>query len=142
MKIRIKNTSGRMLEYKTPWAVGFDFESAHDITIEPGKIGLIDTATVVEVPTGHMLLLAPRSSTFKNYGLILVNSVGIIDQDYCGENDTNKFMYLNMRSEPVFIAQGERIGQGIIVKIEKPEFELVEEMKNKDRGGFWTTGNK
>jgi dUTP pyrophosphatase len=83
-----------------------------------------------------MLMLAPRSSTFKNYGLILVNSVGIIDQDYCGENDTNKFMYLNMRSEPVSITKGERIGQGIIVKIEKSEFELVEEMGNKDRGGF------
>ena len=81
-------------------------------------------------------MLAPRSSTFKNYGLILVNSVGIIDQDYCGENDTNKFMYLNMRSEPVSITKGERIGQGIIVKIEKSEFELVEEMGNKDRGGF------
>lgn len=136
MKIRIKNTSGKMLEYKTPGAVGFDFESAHDVLIEPGRIGLIDTGTVVEVPEGFMLLLAPRSSTFKNYGLILVNSVGIIDQDYCGETDTNKFMYLNMRNESVNISKGERIGQGIIVKIEKPEFELVGEMGNRDRGGF------
>ncbi len=100
-----------MLEYKTSGAVGFDFESAYDITIEPGKMGMIDTGTVVEIPIGYMMILAPRSSTFKNYGLMLVNSIGIIDQDYCGETDTNKFCYINMRDTPITIPAGERIGQ-------------------------------
>jgi dUTP pyrophosphatase len=142
MKVRIKNSSGKTLEYKTQGAVGFDFEAAHDITIEPGMMGMIDTGTVVEIPQWYMMMLAPRSSTFKNYGLMLVNSVGIIDQDYCGETDTNKFAYINMRKEPVTIQKGERIGQGIFVKIERAEFELVESMGNADRGGFGTTGNK
>ena len=140
MQVRIKNSSGKVLEYKTPGAVGFDFESAHDITIEPGKMGMIDTGTVVEIPAGYMMILAPRSSTFKNYGLMLVNSIGIIDQDYCGETDTCKFCYINMRDTPITIPAGERIGQGIFVSIARAEFELVDTMGNRDRGGFGTTG--
>lgn len=62
-----------------------------------------------------------------------VNSIGIIDQDYCGDTDTVKFPYMNMRKEEVTIKKGERIGQGMFVKIEKPEFELVEKMGGADR---------
>ena len=86
------------------------------------------------------MMLAPRSSTFKNYGLMMVNSVGIIDQDYCGETDTNKFAYINMTNAPVTIPAGERIGQGILVAVARAEFKLVESMGNADRGGFGTTG--
>ena len=50
MQVRIKNSNMKSLEYKTPGAVGFDFEAAHDITIEPGKMGMIDSGTVVEIP--------------------------------------------------------------------------------------------
>jgi dUTP pyrophosphatase len=70
------------------------------------------------------------------------NSVGIIDQDYCGENDTIKFPFINMRKEPVTIEAGTRIGQGMFVKIERAEFEMVESMNNADRGGFGSTGQK
>jgi dUTP pyrophosphatase len=69
-----------------------------------------------------------------------VNSVGIIDQDYCGDEDTIKFAYINMRKEEVRINKGERIGQGMFVKIEKPEFIIVEKMEGTNRGGFGTTG--
>ena len=62
-----------------------------------------------------------------------VNSIGIVDQDYCGENDTVKFPYMNMRKEEVVIKKGERIGQGMFVKIEKPEFQLVEKMEAVNR---------
>ncbi len=78
----------------------------------------------------------------KNYGIMQVNSVGIIDQDYSGDSDTIKFPYINMRKEPVTIEKGEPIGQGTFVKIERADFELVESIGNKDRGGFGTTGNK
>ena len=57
-----------------------------------------------------------------------VNSIGIVDQDYCGDTDSIKFPYMNMRKEEVIIKKGERIGQGMFVKIEKPEFELVTSM--------------
>ncbi len=69
-----------------------------------------------------------------------VNSIGIIDQDYCGDTDTIKFPYINMKKEPVTIKAWDRIWQGMFVKIEKPELELVTAMENIDRGWFGTTG--
>jgi len=126
----------------TPGACAFDFQSIETVTIEPGQFKLIETGVVVETPVGHVLQISPRSGTFKNFGIMLVNSVGVIDQDYCGENDTVKFAYINMRQEPVTIEAGTRIGQGMFLKIEKPEFEIVESMANADRGGFGSTGQK
>lgn len=140
MKVRIKNSSGKVLEYKTPGACAFDFEAAETVTFEPGEWKLVDTGTVIETPEGHVLQTQPRSGTFKNLGLMQVNSVGIIDQDYSGDNDTIKFPFINMRKEPVTIQKGDRIGQGMFVKIEKPEFVLVENMGGADRGGFGSTG--
>ncbi len=140
MKVRIKNSSGKTLEYKTPGACAFDFEAAETVVFAPGEWRLVDTGTVIATPEGYLLQTQPRSGTFKNYGLMQTNSVGIIDQDYCGDTDTIKFPFINMRKESVTIEQGERIGQGVFVKIEKPEFELVETMGAADRGGFGTTG--
>ncbi len=142
MQVRIKNLSGKELEYKTSGACAFDFEAFEDVTFAPGEWKIVETGTVVETPQGYCLILAPRSSIFKNYGLMQVNSIGIVDQDYCGDTDTIKFPYINMRKESVTIMKGERIGQGMFVKIEKPEFLFVDSMGNTDRGGFGTTGTK
>ena len=142
MKVRIKNSTGKILEYKTPGACAFDFEALEKVTFAPGEWKLVDTGTVIATPVGHCLVIAPRSSIFKNYGLMQVNSIGIVDQDYCGDGDSIKFPYINMRKTEVVIEKGERIGQGMFVKIEKPEFELVESMGNADRGGFGSTGIK
>lgn len=103
MNVLIKSVSGKIPEYKTHGACAFDFESLTDVTINPNEPALIDTGTVIGTPVGYCLVTAPRSSIYKNYGLILVNSIGIIDQDYCGDNDTVKFMYLNLKNEPVTI---------------------------------------
>ena len=140
MQVRIKNSSGKVLEYKTPGACAFDFEALEDVVFAPGEWKLVDTGTVIATPEGYCLVIAPRSGTFKNYGLMQVNSIGIIDQDYCGDADTVKFAYINMLKEAVHIKKGERIGQGMFVKIEKPEFQLVDMMNAADRGGFGTTG--
>ncbi|MDD2565816.1 MAG: dUTP diphosphatase [Candidatus Gracilibacteria bacterium] len=140
MKVRIKTPNNEPLNYETPGACAFDFKCSEQITINPGEYALVETGTVVETPVGFVLLTAPRSSTFKKFGLIQVNSCGIIDQDYCGDNDTVKFPFMNLRKEPVTLNVGERIGQGMFVKIEKPEIEVVETMGNKERGGFGTTG--
>lgn len=140
MQVRIKNQSGKALEYKTPGACAFDFESLEDYTFAPGEWKLVDTGTVIATPEWYCLVIAPRSWTFKNYGLMQVNSIGIIDQDYCGDDDTIKFAYINMRKEDVIIKKWERIGQGMFVKIEKPEFVQVDNMNSDNRGGFGTTG--
>lgn len=140
MQIQIQNSSWKILEYKTPGACAFDFESAEDVIFAPGEWKLVETGTVIATPVGFCLVVAPRSSIFKNYGLMQVNSIGIVDQDYSGETDTIKFPYMNMRKEEVTIKKWERIGQGMFVKIEKPEFVLVDKMWGESRGGFGTTG--
>ena len=142
MQVAMKNSSGKKLEYKTSGACAFDFEASETITIEPGEWKLVDTGTVIATPEGYLLQTQPRSGTFKNFGLMQVNSVGIIDQDYCGDTDTIKFPFINMGKSAVTVNIGDRIGQGVFVKIEKPEFVLVEKMEGKDRGGFGTTGVK
>lgn len=143
MNVKIKSVhSQEDVKFMTPWACAFDFRSSEEITIQPGEYKLIDTGTVVETPEWYVLLTAPRSSTFKNYWLMQVNSVWIIDQDYCGDTDTIKFPYVNMRKESITIPKWERIWQWMFVKIEKPTFTFVESMNNKERGGFGTTWNK
>lgn len=140
--VKVKTSHPEWLQYMTHWACAFDFRSSETVTIQPWEYKLIDTWTVIETPEGFVLLTAPRSSIFKNYGLMQVNSVWIIDQDYCGETDTIKFPYINMRKDSVTVNAGERIWQWMFVKIEKPTFDIVETMWNKERGGFGTTGTK
>jgi dUTP pyrophosphatase len=87
-----------------------------------------------------MLQIQPRSSTFKKHGLMQVNSVWIIDRDYCGDDDTIKFAYMNMSKEVQHIEKWTRIGQWVFVKTATAEFEVVESMwDNTSRGGFGTT---
>lgn len=140
MDVRIKTIDGKPLAYETPGACGFDFAASETVTFAPREFKLIETGTVVEVPAGHVLLTLPRSSTFKKLGLIQVNSGGVIDHDYCGDGDTIKFPFLNLRDEPVTVEKGTRIGQGLFVQISRADFRVVETMGNKDRGGFGTTG--
>jgi len=86
-----------------------------------------------------MLMLASRSSTFKKLWLIMVNWVWIIDNDYCWDDDTQKFQFMNFWKETAKISKGHRIGQGVFVKVMKAEFDEVESLWNENRGGFWTT---
>ena len=67
MEVRIKNQSGKALEYKTSGACAFDFESALDYVFAPGEWKLVDTGTVIATPEGYCLVIAPRSGTFKNF---------------------------------------------------------------------------
>lgn len=139
MKVKIKTFDKESLFYETAWACWFDFKCSQEITINPQEFKLVETWTVVEVPAWYMLLTLPRSSTFKKYWLMQVNSWWVIDCDYCWDNDSIKFPFINMFSSPVTLQVGERIWQWIFVKIETPEFELVEKMWNKNRWWFGTT---
>ncbi len=141
MKVRIKTSDGKGLNYETSEACGFDFRCAEEITIKAQSFWLVETGTVVETPEGYALQIQPRSSTFKNYGLIQTNGVGLVDRDYCGDNDTIKFPYFNMRDTDITIPKGERIGQGIFIKIGIADFDVVKTLWNDiDRGGFGSTG--
>lgn len=143
MKVRIKTIDNKPLFYETTGAVAFDFKCTQDYTFQPGEFHLVETGTVVEIPQWYMLQIQPRSSTFKKHGLMQVNSVWIIDQDYCGDEDTIKFAYMNMSKEVQTIQAGTRIGQWVFVKIEKADFQVVESMwDHASRWGFGTTGIK
>lgn len=126
-------------EYKTPGSVGFDFHVVRDQRIGGREMALIRTGLVISTPPGHMLMVSPRSSTFKNHGIIMSNSVGIIDQDYCGEEDEIYLQFYNPRPGAIYVHKGERLAQGIFVKVEKAEFTEVEEV-GASRGGFGSTG--
>ncbi len=140
LKLKRIDKSLPLPAYQTKGSVGFDLYARETVKIKPFEPTLIPLNTIVKIPKGYMLLLASRSSLPIKKGLMVANGVGIIDQDYCGENDELKLLVINFTKKEVIVKKGERIAQGIIVKIEKPEFEEVEKMGEKSRGGFGSTG--
>ena len=126
--------------YETGGAVGFDLITREDTVIQPGKIGLVPGNVVVQVPEGTALLILPRSSLPKKKALVCPHSLGVIDQDYCGPDDEIFVQVQNVSNEPVVVTRGERIAQGILVKTEKAEWVEMEEVVEKTRGGFGSTG--
>lgn len=127
-------------QYETEGSVGFDFLTREEVTIQPGEVLYIPGNIVVEVPEGYMLVIASRSSAPKKKGLLTPHGIGIIDHDYCGPEDEIKVQVYNFRDEPVTIHRGEKIAQGVFVKVDRFEFEEVEWMDRESRGGFGSTG--
>lgn len=125
--------------YETQGSVGFDLLAREDMTINPGEIARIPGNVIVQVPQGYMLLLASRSSTPVKKGLTKPHGIGVIDQDYCGENDELLIQVYNFTNEPTHVAKGEKIAQGVFVKVDQLEFTEVDEMQSPSRGGFGST---
>lgn len=143
MKVRIKSSDWKAVNYETKWAVAFDFKCVEDLVFEPWEFKLVETWLVVEVPEWYYLQTCPRSSTFKKHWIIQTNSVWIIDRDYCWNNDTIKFPYINLSWKKQIIEKWTRIGQWVFLKYAQAEFELVEDMwHNEDRWGFGSTWTK
>jgi len=126
-------------KYESDGAVGFDLICRETMQIEPNSITLIPSNLIVKVPKEYMLMLAPRSSLFKKKGLIMPNSVGIIDQDYCGDGDELLLQVYNITKEIVKVNRGEKLGQGIFVKIKKVKFNESKSKFGENRGGFGST---
>lgn len=126
--------------YETAGATGFDLITRETTTIEPGRIVLVPGNVIVKVPEGYTLLIVPRSSLPRKKALVCPHSIGVIDQDYCGPEDEILVQVQNISDEPVTVERGERIAQGLFVKVETPEWKEVEANGN-SRGGFGSTGN-
>ena len=143
MKVNIKriDKSLPIPEYKTKGAVGFDFYTREDAVVKPGEAVLIPLNIIFKVPKGYVLSIIPRSSTPKK-GLIIPNSPGTIDQDYCGDEDELKVWAYNFTKKKIIVEKGERICQGILYKVGIAKFAEVKKMSSKSRGGFGTTGHK
>ena len=142
MKVLIKRIDKDLPlpKYETAGAAAFDIMAREDMSIEAGQIGLIPGNVIVRVPDGYMLVLVPRSSTPRKKGLSIPHGIGIIDMDYHGPEDELKVQVLNFTKENVLVSRGERIAQAVFVKIDKFEFEEVEQIAEKSRGGFGSTG--
>ncbi len=141
MQIRIKriDTSLPLPKHESGGAVGFDFVTRETTSIEPGSIALVPGNVVVQVPEGHALLIVPRSSLPRKKALVCPHSIGVIDQDYHGPNDEILVQVQNISNEIVTVERGERIAQGMFVKVEQAEWVEEKELASVSRGGFGST---
>lgn len=144
MKVRITRIDAGLPlpQYETSGSVGFDFIAREDTEIAAKQIGLVPGNVIVEVPAQYMLVVSLRSSTPRKKGLIMPHGVGIIDHDYCGPQDEIKIQVYNLTDAPVTVHRGDKIAQGIFVRIDKVEFEEVSVIKSESRGGFGSTDRK
>ena len=118
-----------------------DLRAAEDVEMNAGEFMLISLGISMQLPAGYHAQVVPRSSTFKNFGIIMANSIGIIDNSYCGDNDIWRFPALAMRKTA--IRKGDRICQFRIVKNQDAcNFIKVDSLGNEDRGGIGSTGTK
>lgn len=142
MKIKIKRIDKTLPlpEYHSEGAVAFDLYSRLDVIVPPKSLERLPTNIILATPKGYMLEIKDRSSTLKKKGLFV--STGYIDNDYCGESDEILLQVYNLTDDEVKIEKGERLGQGVFIKIETAEWEEIEIMNNNCRGGFGSTGKK
>ena len=116
-----------------------DLRAAETVVMKKGEFRLISLGVGMKLPTGYKANVYPRSSTYKNFGIILANSVGQIDNSYNGDNDCWKFPAIALRD--TVIHKNDRICQFEIQKIQ-PEIEFVEvdHLDDESRGGIGSTG--
>ena len=143
MKVRIKriDKSLPLPKYETAGAVGFDLFVRKDSIVEPHSPQALPVNVIVEIPPGYMLAILPRSSTVRKTGLIIPNGFGVIDQDYHGPEDEIMLLVYNPTAKPIQVKRGDRLGQGIFVKVDKAEWEEIDgNLKEESRGGLGSTG--
>ncbi|MGP1404585.1 MAG: dUTP diphosphatase [Catonella sp.] len=116
-----------------------DLRVAENVTMKKGEFRLIRLGVAMELPAGYEAHVVPRSSTYKNFGLIQTNHMGVIDESYKGDTDEWKWPALAMRDTEVHI--GDRLCQFRIMK-HQPQINFLEvaSLENDDRGGFGTSG--
>lgn len=128
----------RYIDGKSDW---IDLRSAEDVVMKAGEYRLISFGISMKIPAGYEAHVVPRSSTFKNFGILQTNSCGIIDCSYCGENDVWRMPVYAVRDTEIRV--NDRIAQFRIIENQPQiEFEEVEHMEGVDRGGFGSTGTK
>lgn len=141
--IRIKYFSDKIeklayIDGKSDW---IDLRASQRVELKAGEFKLIPLGVAMELPRGYEAHVVPRSSTFKNYGILQVNSCGIIDGSYCGDED---MWYMPVyATRDTVIEQNDRICQFRIIE-NQPRiiFDEVESLTGVNRGGFGSTGRQ
>lgn len=142
MRIKIKYFD-KNLEKIKKIAIGdwIDLRSAETIELKKGEFKLIPLGVAMLLPSGYEAYVVPRSSTFKNFGVIQTNHHGVIDESYCGNND--QWFYPVYALRDTVINFNDRVCQfRIQKKMPEVEFEEVDVLDNADRGGHGGTGIK
>lgn len=118
-----------------------DLRAAEDVEMKVGDFRLISLGVSMKLPEGYEAHIVPRSSTYRHWGIIQANHMGVVDNSYCGNNDIWKFPAIAIRDTTIY--KNERICQFRIVK-KQPElvFEEVDQLTDTDRGGFGSSGVK
>ena len=139
IKIKYLNDKIERLRYidgKSDW---IDLRAAEDVTLKKGEFKLIHLGVAMQLPDGYEAHIVPRSSTYKTWGIIQANHMGVIDEVYCGPEDWFYMPVIAMRDTEIKF--NDRICQFRIEKHQpKIVFDEVEELHGKNRGGFGTTG--
>ena len=128
----------KYIDGKSDW---IDLRAAEDIKLKTGEFKLIPLGIAMQLPEGFEAHVVPRSSTFKNFGIIQTNSMGIIDETYCGDNDQWFLPVIAVRDTEIHV--NDRICQFRIIE-HQPQiaFNEVTFLENEDRGGHGSTGKQ
>ena len=134
IKVRYRDNSYK-LERHGDW---IDLAVSETYELRAGEFKLLDLGVAIQLPAGYEALLVPRSSTFKKFGVIQANSIGVIDNSYCGKEDWWKMAVIAARD--IIIPKGTRVCQFRLLR-NQPSFTIIEsELSDNNRGGFGTTG--
>ncbi len=126
------------IEGKSDW---IDLRASEEVELKAGEYKMIPLGVAMELPDGYEAHIAPRSSTFKNWGLLQTNSVGVVDGSYCGDNDMWRMPVYATRDTVIHV--NDRVAQFRIMKNQpRISFEEVKSLGHADRGGFGSTGVK
>lgn len=142
IQVKIVNVSPNALpEYSTAGSSGLDIRAHLNTSIQLKSLEriLVPTGLFIELPEGYEAQIRPRSGLAMKHGLTCLNSPGTIDADYRGEI---KIILINLSEEEQVIHPGDRIAQMVVQKIEKVQWQLVEDLEETQRssGGFGHTG--
>lgn len=119
----------------------FDLAASEDVKLREGEVKVIPLGICMKLPEGYFGLVVPRSSTCIKHGIMMANSVGVIEPDYCGDSDVWGFVAYAIRD--TVIERGTRIAQFMPVRMFGDlDFDVVDSMPDPDRGGYGSTGEK
>lgn len=141
MEILIKLLGDNQIlpNFQTPNSVGLDLAAQAELNIPAHQIAKVPLGVAIKLPPGFWGLLAARSSLYKK-GLMLANGIGIIDPDYCGDEDQYTALLLNFTDQPATIQKGERLVQLVLIPTQSFEIKAVPKLSSPSRGGFGSTG--
>ena len=141
IKIKYHTDEIEKLRYIDGKSDFIDLRAAEDVELKAGEFNLISLGVSMELPKGYEAHIVPRSSTFKTWGILQTNSMAVIDESYCGDNDIWRYPVYATRD--TVIHKNDRICQFRIEKHQPTiKFEEVQYLEVEERGSFGSTGKQ